>query len=175
MEANEYDLAKKLVWGLAASSCASCMVRNDYNVLFAFLAMIILINYFKDNPKFFSKIIIHMMAGLLLIDIFWLIIIIPYWNSNQGGKNMYWASLSGVHSFAIFMAFIEIILKGGILGIFFLYYKKHNDVADLMKLNYEQEHDGLKANNPGNIDSQNKLVPIENINGNLETKKELQI
>ena len=167
---DNFELAKQLVWGLAASATASCMVRNDYNVLFAFLTMIILINYFHTNPKFFSKIVIHLMAGLLIIDIFWLIIIMPYWNSTLGGKNVYWNSLSGVHSFALFMAFVEICLKGGIIGIFFLNYKAKYDVAELMKLNYEQSEEGIKVGGGDNTGSHNNLNSNSNLNLNGEKK-----
>jgi len=167
-----FELAKKLVWGLAASACASCMVRNDYNVLFSFLTMIILVNYYRENPKFFSKIVIHLMAGLLVIDVFWLIIIMPYWNSSLGGKNKYWDSLSGVHSFAIFMAFVEIALKGGVLAIFFLDYKSKHDIAELMKLNYDQEQESLKTGE--NVASQN-FNSNANLNGNLDTNPKKEV
>lgn len=172
-----FELAKKLVWGLAATSCASCISRNDYNVLFAFLSMIILVNYYRENPKFYSKIIIHLMAALMVIDVFWLIIIMPYWSSTQGGKNQYWESLSGVHSFAIFLAFIEILLKGGVLAVFFLDYKSKHDVADLMKLNYEQDEISLKASANDGTGSHNNLNSKENLNGNFDTgmKKEMII
>jgi hypothetical protein len=87
------------------------MIRNDYNVLFSFLAMIILIRYFNDNPKLYSKIIIHLMTALSLVDIIWLMIIMPYWNATLGVKNKYWESLEGIHSFALFLAFVEIFIK----------------------------------------------------------------
>ena len=87
------------------------MIRNDYNVLFAFLTLIILIRYYEENSKFYSKIIIHLMSGLIAVDVFWLIIIMPYWNSSLDKRNIYWESLSGIHSFAILFAFVEIVLK----------------------------------------------------------------
>ncbi len=157
-----FDLAKNLVWGLAVSSCASCIVRNDYNVLFSFLSIIVLIKYFRENPKFYSKVIIHLMTGLIVIDVFWLIIIMPYWNSSLGEKNKYWESLSGVHSFAIFMAFIEILLKAGVVGIFFLDYKQKYDIADLMKLNYDPENEPKVSE----YSSNNPLQSKEKLNGN---------
>ncbi len=170
---NKLELARKLLWGLAAISVAACMVRNDYNVMFAFLVIIILINNYKDNPRFYSKLIIHLMAALIVIDIFWLVIIMPYWNAKIDNK--YWNSLGGVHSFALFMAFIEICIKGGILGLFFLDYKeKNDDISDLMKLQYEMEQEKLKGGPLDNASS-NNLNSKDQLNGNLSPNPNREI
>lgn len=87
------------------------MIRNDYNVIFAFLVMTILIRYFKEHERFYSKVIIHMMGGLIAADIVWMIIVIPYWTETLKPSNKYWDSLSGVHSFAMWMCFVGILLK----------------------------------------------------------------
>src|SRR5689334_10495406 len=99
--------------------------------------LVILNRFYPENPKFYSKILIHLNTALILVDILWLIIIMPYWES-QSAKNVYWDSLSGVHTFALILAFIELLLKGGLIALVFLDYKKNypNDINDLFKLTY---------------------------------------
>ena len=62
-----------------------------------------------ENTKFYTKIILHILAALLVADIIWLIIIMPTWNATV--KNDYWESISGLHSFVLFLAFVELFLK----------------------------------------------------------------
>lgn len=87
------------------------MIRNDYNVVFAFLVMIIFITYLKENNKFYSKVVIHITLGLSIADILWMFIVLPYWNESLKPTNKYWESLSGVHSFASWLSLVGIGLK----------------------------------------------------------------
>ena len=87
----------------------SCLIRNDYNVIFSFFILIILNRFYLENTKFYNKIIIHLLGVLVMADIVWLIIIMPIWNANI--KNEYWSSISGLHSFILFLAFTELFLK----------------------------------------------------------------
>ena len=57
----------------------------------------------------FTKVIIHILVILMATDTFWLIVIIPYWNSKI--QNEYWQSLSGMHSFIMYVSIAELILK----------------------------------------------------------------
>jgi hypothetical protein len=91
-------------------STASCMIRNDFNIIFSFLVLIIFIKYLKESQKFYSKIIIHLMGGLIVADIIWIVIVLPYWTSSVKA-DIYWNSLSGVHSFALWLSFLEILVK----------------------------------------------------------------
>jgi len=143
---NVQELTRKLVWGLAGLSLTSCLVRNDFNVLFAFLILIILNRYYVENPKFYTKIIVHILVVLVIADIFWMIIIMPYWNSDI--KNDAWKRLSGIHSFVIFLAFIQLILKGGILGILGYDYKQKNpeNFMELTNLSYNMSYSKPKEN-----------------------------
>lgn len=87
----------------------SCLIRNDYNVIFSFFILIILNRFFMENTKFYTKIIIHILGFLAIADIIWLIIMMPTWNAPV--KNDYWESISGLHSFVLFLAFAELFLK----------------------------------------------------------------
>ena len=101
--------SSKTIISFQGLSVTSCLIRNDYNVLFAFLILIILNKYYVENTKLYTKIIVHILVALVIADIFWLIVIMPYWNSNV--KNDYWNKLSGLRSFVLFIAFIQLLLK----------------------------------------------------------------
>lgn len=86
------------------------------------------------------KILLHLLAAIVIVDILWIAIIMPYWCSTPAGKNVYWESLSSIHTFGITMAFLELVLK---LGIGFLIFSEHkksfpNDTSDLYHLSYVQ-------------------------------------
>jgi hypothetical protein len=80
-------------------------------VIFSFLLLIIINNFYNQNPKLFTKIIVQILALLIVADLIWLIVMIPTWSHEKEDKNLYWNSLSGIHSFAIVFAFLELILK----------------------------------------------------------------
>ncbi len=72
----------------------------------------------------------------------------PYWNSESTAKNPYWESLSTIHSFTLFIAFLELFVKIGLAGLIFLGYKANHpdDVSDLYKLEYVNvEQPGLAS------------------------------
>jgi hypothetical protein len=82
---------------------------------------------------------VHLLVALIFVDILWLVIIMPFWKSQSGSKNKYWESLSGAHTFALILAFLELVLKGALAGLMFLEYKKSypEDVNDLFKISYQ--------------------------------------
>jgi hypothetical protein len=82
--------------------------------------------------------IIHILVALILVDVLWIIIIMPYWNSKAGTKNAYWESLSGVHTLGLVLAFLELFLKLGLAVLVFLEYRREfsNDINDLFKISY---------------------------------------
>jgi hypothetical protein len=73
------------------------------------LILIILDRYYEENRKVFTKVIIHVLCILSAVDVFWFIIIIPYWNSSI--QNEYWQSLSGMHNFILIISALELLLK----------------------------------------------------------------
>ena len=123
---------------IKAFSVSSCLIRNDYNVLFAFLILLILNRLYNENDKFYMKTIIHLLSALVIVDILWLFIIMPYWSTKSEGKNSYWESLSGIHTFTTIMAFLELFLKLGMIALTFIEYRNNypNYIADLLKLTY---------------------------------------
>ena len=111
---------------------ASCLGRNDYNVLFSILTLLILDNFYNRAPKVTSKIIIQIFFILSIPDILWIIYFSGAWRHlskeerakiNVGDSEdivTFWDSLWFIHGLVYFLAFIELILKG-----LLLYYLKY--------------------------------------------------
>ena len=119
-------------------SIASCLVRNDYNVIFSFLILIILNNFYNDNTKLFTKIILHTLFILIICDLIWLIVMMPTWSHSNEKKSEFWDSLSAIHAFAIIFAFLELLIKT--LTIAYLAYdfkqKNPSELSELWNLSY---------------------------------------
>lgn len=132
------NYTRKLTYLLSAVSILNCIIRNDYNVVFGFLILGIINKFYLDNPKYFSKILIHLVSGLIIVDVIWIIIVLPYWNSKSENHNDYWESLSFIHTFSIILAFIEILIKA-LIGYFLIndYKKQFKSIKDLFLFNYE--------------------------------------
>ena len=123
---------------LKGLSVSSCLIRNDYNVLFSFLILILLNRFYSENKKFYSKILIHLLLALAAVDIVWLVVILPYWNTKSKSRNPYWESLSGVHTFGLIMAFLELFIKLIMAVAIFFEYRKDNNgqIDELLKFSY---------------------------------------
>lgn len=85
----------------------------------------VLHNFYNENSFFYSKSLIHLTFAIVLIDVLWLLIIIPLWKTTEA-KNEYWQSLSGIHNFTLFVAFMELVVKIGMIFLFVLDFKKFN-------------------------------------------------
>jgi hypothetical protein len=87
------------------------------------------------------KVLIHLLIALVIVDILWLVIIMPYWNSKSTHKNAYWDSLSGLHSFTLVMAFLELFIKVSMAGLIFIEYRNKNggDISELLKFGYSAQ------------------------------------
>jgi hypothetical protein len=100
----------------------------------------ILNRLYQENDKFYMKVLIHLLLALIIVDILWLIVVMPYWTAHSG-KNSYWDSLSGIHTFTIVLAFVELFLKGGMIGLIFIEYRKlyGNYITDLLQFSYSAQ------------------------------------
>ena len=67
------ELIRKGTWILIAASIFSCLSRNDYNIIGAISVLIIIGLFFNKFPKLITKILIHIYAGLCILDLIWLI------------------------------------------------------------------------------------------------------
>ena len=127
---NQEKLLPLSLYTLVSVSIISCLVRCDYNLFFGFGILLLLRSYYASNPKQFGKIILHLIAGTIVVDIFWMLVIIPYWNAEY--NNIHWKSLGGLRTFVIVLSFVELGIKA------FIKYKVecNGDLEDLFKLGY---------------------------------------
>lgn len=87
-------------------------------------------NFFNNNTRLYTKIVIHTLSALIVADIIWLIVMIPSWSHSAADKNEYWGGLAGLHGFTIFLAFVELIVKG--LAVLYLAYDfKQKNAEDM--------------------------------------------
>ena len=124
---------------LAALAVSSCIIRNDYNVVFSFLLLGVLNKYYDDGKSYYSKIVFQILAGLCIVDLLWLTITVPYWSSDSKTHHNYWASLKFVHWFAVFLAVLQIGLKGFMAFLTLNEYKSlgEGEIKDLWSFNYD--------------------------------------
>jgi hypothetical protein len=73
----------------------------------------------------FTKVIIQLVAVLIIADILWMFIQMPLL-SHERANNVYWDSLSGIHTLVKILAFLELIVKGLILVYLGIDYKNKN-------------------------------------------------
>ena len=103
----------------------SCLARNDFNVAFSIITLMLLTNFYNQNPKATTKIIIQMLTALIFADIVWIILFSSAWEHNSEskkdskswGNEQFWDSLWLVHKIVYILAYLELILKA-----FLLYY-----------------------------------------------------
>ena len=129
------------LYSFAAISITSCLMRCDYNVLFAFGFLIIIRSIYKSNPIQIGKMVLHLTAISGICDLLWMIIMIPYWNEDYK-DNKIWESTSGMKAFVIMLSFIELGVKGFFGYVVFIDYQKNTNgnLNDLFTFGY-----GLKT------------------------------
>jgi ABC-type sugar transport system permease subunit len=69
---------------------------------------------------------VQILALLTVADVIWLFVMMSTWSHTAADKNEYWKSLSGMHTFALIFAFLELILKGLIMAYLVYDYKQKN-------------------------------------------------
>ena len=119
----------------------------------------LLTNFYNQNPKATTKIIIQMLTILILADIVWIVLFSTAWEHNSEsdnsksseGENIFWDSLWLVHKIVYVLAYVELLLK-----VFLLYYllvdfkeKYKYKLSDLFNFNYD---DGKNSSQPQNRD-----------------------
>ena len=123
----------------------SCLGRNDYNVVFSILTLMILTNFYNRTPQVTSKIIIQIFTILSIVDIIWIIYFSKAWIQlseeekigNDSNIVTYWNSLWFIHGFVYFLAYIELILKALLLYYLIIDYKGKYSIKSLFNLSYE--------------------------------------
>ena len=109
--------------------------------------LIVLNNFYNQNPKLISKIIIHLLSLLSVADIIWLIFMSGAWShKTQDSLHLYWDSLKVMHSIIYFLAVVELILKLLLVYYLFVDYKDKYSWKELIKFNYSAEKQNSFSN-----------------------------
>ena len=81
----------------------SCLARNDFNVAFSIIILMVLTNFYNQNPKATTKIIIQILIILTLADIVWIYLFSSAWEHDDESEdksksseddNQFWDSLN---------------------------------------------------------------------------------
>ena len=162
-----------LIIKMKCVSITSCLGRNDYNVAFSILSLMILTVYYNQTPKITTKILIQIFVILSISDIIWIIYFSGAWTHlseeeieetiNKDSKDIiaFWNSLWLIHGLVYFLAFIELILKGLLLYYLILDYKGK---YYLLNLNYDNTNKDKETTN----NEQNQMNNLSNDYGDFK-------
>lgn len=136
------DITKKGIWTLGGISITSCLCRNDYNIVFSVLFLVILGNIYNSSPKLSTKIMIHVLVLLIIADIIWIILTSNAWKSLSDPSTeieKFWQSLYVLHKIVYVFAYFELILKFLLTYYLFADYKEKYNFKDLFNLSYSSD------------------------------------
>ena len=131
----QFQFLELLTWVLILLAIFSCLWRNDCNVLMGLIIVITLNRKFKLNPGLYSKIIIHILIYVILIDLIWMFIMFPYWNDSINEK-LYTGKENVLHGWVEFLGILELLVKGAMIFFGFNIYKNFGSIKDLINFNY---------------------------------------
>ena len=131
----QFILVSLLSWVLILLAIFSCLWRNDCNVLIGLLIVLILNRKFTSNPQLYSKIIIHLLIALIIIDCIWMFIMFGYWNDSENEK-LYSTTANHLHGWVELFGVLELLVKGGMVFLLFTIYKNFGSFSGLFKFNY---------------------------------------
>ena len=151
----------------------SCLARNDFNVAFSIITLMLLTNFYNQNPKATTKIIIQMLTILFLADIVWIVLFSSAWEHNSEsdnsksneGESLFWDSLWFIHKIVYVLAYIELLVKGFLLYYLIVDFKEKYKLSDLFNFNYDDGKNSLQPQNMDemqNFDNNNNFVDESN-------------
>ena len=151
----------------------SCLARNDFNVAFSIITLMLLTNFYNQNPKATTKIIIQMLTILFLADIVWIALFSSAWEHNSEsdnsksneGESLFWDSLWFIHKIVYVLAYIELLVKGFLLYYLIVEFKEKYKLSDLFNFNYDDGKNSLQPQNMDemqNFDNNNNFVDESN-------------
>ena len=131
-----FILLELLAWALILLAIFSCLWRNDCNVLMGLIIIITLNRKLKVNPGTYSKVIIHILVGVILIDLIWMFIMFSYWNDSENEK-LYTGKANILHGWVEFLGVLELLIKGAMVFSVFIIYKNFNNEGLKGLLNFK--------------------------------------
>ena len=88
------------------------------------------------NPGTYSKVIIHILVGVILIDLIWMFIMFSYWNDSENEK-LYTGKANILHGWVEFLGVLELLIKGAMVFFVFIIYKNFNNEGLKGLLNFK--------------------------------------
>ena len=131
-----FILLELLACALILLAIFSCLWRNDCNVLMGLIIIITLNRKLKVNPGTYSKVIIHILVGVILIDLIWMFIMFSYWNDSENEK-LYTGKANILHGWVEFLGVLELLIKGAMVFFVFIIYKNFNNEGLKGLLNFK--------------------------------------
>ena len=123
---SQFILIELCAWALILLAIFSCLWRNDCNVLMGLIIIVTLNRKLKLNPGIYSKVIIHILVGVIIIDLFWMFIMFPYWN-NSSNEKLYSGKANILHGWVEFLGVLELLIKGVMIFFSFIIYKNYEE------------------------------------------------
>ena len=123
---SQFILIELSAWALILLAIFSCLWRNDCNVLMGLIIIVTLNRKLKLNPGIYSKVIIHILVGVIIIDLFWMFIMFPYWN-NSSNEKLYSGKANILHGWVEFLGVLELLIKGVMIFFSFVIYKNYEE------------------------------------------------
>ena len=123
---SQFILIELCAWALILLAIFSCLWRNDCNVLMGLIIIVTLNRKLKLNPGIYSKVIIHILVGVIIIDLFWMFIMFPYWN-NSSNEKLYSGKANILHGWVEFLGVLELLIKGVMIFFSFVIYKNYEE------------------------------------------------
>ena len=96
-------------------------------------------NFTNENKKYYSKVLIHLVIGLIFADTIWIIFITPNANYRKSINLKYLESLNSMHSFCFYLGIFEILVKVVILALAAYDYRNFfsSEVSFLFNFDYK--------------------------------------
>ena len=123
---SQFILIELCAWALILLAIFSCLWRNDCNVLMGLIIIVTLNRKLKLNPGIYSKVIIHILVGVIIFDLFWMFIMFPYWN-NSSNEKLYSGKANILHGWVEFLGVLELLIKGVMIFFSFVIYKNYEE------------------------------------------------
>ena len=131
----------------------------------------LLTNFYNQNPKATTKLIIQMLLVLILADIVWIFLFSSAWEHDIEDKEpkkteekeeVFWESLWFIHALVYILAYIEVLLKGFLLYYLIADFKEKYKFGDLLNFNYDDGKGVIQQQNAGDEQQMNFDNSINN-------------
>ena len=131
----------------------------------------LLTNFYNQNPKATTKIIIQVLSILIIADIIWIILFSSAWEHGENSEEnsskediIFWDSLWFIHKSVYVLAYIELLLKVFLLYYLMVDFKEKYKLRDLFNFNYD---DGRSGMNPQNLNLDEQQYNFDNNADNI--------